>query len=102
MYYGLHKNYSLVDIITMHKKVKRVCPTLPELILKNETYETLPEEYKSNINQLLNNPPQSVRNFIERFMMHRQKTEKLRNRKFGAPVSSGRKLVPYEEATSKQ
>lgn len=100
-YYGMHKNYTTASIITLYKRVKKAVPKLPTMVLKNEDYETLPEEHKFLLNSIICNKSIKQRTFIQKFDAHRQKTENLRNRKFGSPVSSGRKLVPYEEATNK-
>jgi hypothetical protein len=82
IFHGCHKNYSLSSLIAMYTKVKRVCPQLPKLVLKNEEFESLPEEHKSDINNLLADK-KVQQNWIENFSNHRQQTEKLRNKRFG-------------------
>jgi len=81
-YHGCHKNYSLTTLVGMYNKINKVCKGLPPLVFKNTTQETMPEESKLTIQQLLEgNKPKE--NWIENFSNHRQQMEKLRNRKFG-------------------
>ena len=47
-YYGMHKNYTVASIITLYKRVKRVVPKLPTMVLKNEDYEVKSLSYFFN------------------------------------------------------
>lgn len=77
IYYGCHRNYTLTHLISMYKKVKNACPKLPQLIVKNEDWETCPAEFYAEIKTLTGDDnKRTEKGFCERFAANRQINEK--------------------------
>jgi hypothetical protein len=83
MFYGLHRNYSLGTILAMYKRIKSKVPKLPDLIVKNEDWETCPAEYCAEIESLIKREKvikKEEKGFCERFAANKQMNDQVGKR----------------------
>jgi hypothetical protein len=79
-YYGTHKNYSLAQIISLYKKIKRAIPRFPTLVVKNEDFEKCPKESYFQIRNLIDGNNSYTPSFCEKFSASKQQGKLVRFR----------------------